>query len=76
MPSTMATSRARTPNCAETGRLARKISFTVRLRECMEGPKFIQRSHTDPIFTLTRKSSIRELVGPTVVTCGTIVLYR
>ncbi len=64
-----------TPNWPEIGRLSRKMSFTVRLREVKEGPKFIQRIHTEPTFALTMKSSNRELDGGVVVMCGIMTLY-
>ncbi len=77
MPMSNATVSAITPSWAEMGRLARNTSLTVRLRECIDGPKFIQRNQaTSPILTLIRKSSISEVVGATVVMRGTMVLYR
>ena len=70
MPIDIATSNAIVPNWAEMGRLSRKMSLTVRLRDLNDGPKFIQRNQTGPTLIFIRKSSDNEVVGAIVVTCG------
>jgi hypothetical protein len=49
--------------------------LTVRLRDLIDGPKFIHRIHTEPIFAFSMKSSSNLVVGAIVVTWGTSTLY-